>query len=339
MSSSSSSSSAHGGRRIPKTDDGCTRNCRNACYKRMLAAKLAKAKETLCQDGSRLARRFVKQIKQGVRAEVTLKFAEGCECQQQLLRDQRQRQVQQGGGVDLRSHMSSSSSSASVLGKRGADPSGGEEDEQPAAKHARVDVASGGASSSSAACVQGVDGVQLLALQMKEEEEEEGEIPMDQQEPEHGEIVVPIIDLTGDSDDEDSDTDGDDSDTDKDDNGTDGESSSVGMRPAPLVSPADAFAQRLALGKSASHGQRHHRALVRERAVIGRRGLRRLGRRAGVYRFSNKIYADANSAVREFLTNVLQATITYTEHARRKTISAQDVKRGLELAYGMKLYD
>lgn len=83
----------------------------------------------------------------------------------------------------------------------------------------------------------------------------------------------------------------------------------------PLSAPAGAALAQY-LGRRAAHGQRHHRTLVQERPVTGRRGLRRRrrGRRGAVLRFSGSMYGVVNYTVRELLANVLQRSMASSEH-------------------------
>jgi histone H3/H4 len=50
-----------------------------------------------------------------------------------------------------------------------------------------------------------------------------------------------------------------------------------------------------------------------------------LARRGGVKRTSGLIYEETRGVLKVFLENVLRDAVTYTEHARRKTVTAMDV--------------
>ena len=65
--------------------------------------------------------------------------------------------------------------------------------------------------------------------------------------------------------------------------------------------------------------------------------LRRLARRGGVKRISEAMYEVAREQLREYLESILKTTVTYTEHAKRKTISAIDVVYALK-RHGTNLY-
>lgn len=53
--------------------------------------------------------------------------------------------------------------------------------------------------------------------------------------------------------------------------------------------------------------------------------IRRMARRGGVKRISGLIYEEVRKALKLFLEGVMHDAITYTEHARRMTVSVMDV--------------
>merc|ERR1712160_44921 len=57
----------------------------------------------------------------------------------------------------------------------------------------------------------------------------------------------------------------------------------------------------------------------------------------GVKRISSYIYEETRSVLRGFLENVIRDSVTYTEHARRKTVTALDVVYALK-RQGRTLY-
>ncbi len=65
--------------------------------------------------------------------------------------------------------------------------------------------------------------------------------------------------------------------------------------------------------------------------------IRRLARRGGVKRISGTIYEETRSVLKLFLENLIRDAITYTEHGRRKTVTALDVVFALKKA-GRTLY-
>ncbi|KAF3859730.1 hypothetical protein F7725_022129 [Dissostichus mawsoni] len=73
------------------------------------------------------------------------------------------------------------------------------------------------------------------------------------------------------------------------------------------------------LGKG---GAKRHRKVLRDNIQgITKPAIRRLARRGGVKRISGLIYEET----RVFLENVIRDAVTYTEHAKRKTVTAMDV--------------
>ncbi|CAK9026160.1 Histone H4 [Durusdinium trenchii] len=63
---------------------------------------------------------------------------------------------------------------------------------------------------------------------------------------------------------------------------------------------------------------------------ITKPAIRRLARRGGVKRISGLIYEETRGVLKTFLENVLRDSITYTEHARRKTVTAMDIVYALK---------
>lgn len=70
---------------------------------------------------------------------------------------------------------------------------------------------------------------------------------------------------------------------------------------------------------------------------ITKPAIRRLARRGGVKRISADIYPETRFVLKHFLENVIKDTVTYTEHSRRKTVSAMDVIYALK-RQGRTLY-
>ncbi|KAL6276518.1 hypothetical protein ACE6H2_020119 [Prunus campanulata] len=75
----------------------------------------------------------------------------------------------------------------------------------------------------------------------------------------------------------------------------------------------------------------------RTRAGITKPAIRRLARRGGVKRISGLIYEETRGVLKIFLENVIRDAVTYTEHARRKTVTAMDVVYALK-RQGRTLY-
>ncbi|KAJ8349283.1 hypothetical protein SKAU_G00244130 [Synaphobranchus kaupii] len=70
---------------------------------------------------------------------------------------------------------------------------------------------------------------------------------------------------------------------------------------------------------------------------ITKPAIRRLARRGGVKRISGLIYEETHGVLKVFLENVIRDAVTYTEHAKRKTVTAMDVVYALK-RQGRTLY-
>ena len=70
---------------------------------------------------------------------------------------------------------------------------------------------------------------------------------------------------------------------------------------------------------------------------ITKPAIRRLARRGGVKRISFGIYKEMRDVLQKFLKNVVRNAITYTEHGKRKTVTAMDVVYALK-RQGRTLY-
>ncbi|CAK9097990.1 unnamed protein product [Durusdinium trenchii] len=77
-------------------------------------------------------------------------------------------------------------------------------------------------------------------------------------------------------------------------------------------------------------GQRKRKVLKESIQGITKPAIRRLARRGGVKRISGLIYEETRGVLKTFLENVLRDSITYTEHARRKTVTAMDIVYALK---------
>uniref|UniRef100_A0A3B3THM5 Histone H4 n=1 Tax=Poecilia latipinna TaxID=48699 RepID=A0A3B3THM5_9TELE len=76
------------------------------------------------------------------------------------------------------------------------------------------------------------------------------------------------------------------------------------------------------LGKG---GAKRHRKVLRDNIQgITKPAIRRLARRGGVKRISGLIYEETRGVLKVFLENVIRDAVTYTEHAKRKTVTAMD---------------
>ena len=83
---------------------------------------------------------------------------------------------------------------------------------------------------------------------------------------------------------------------------------------------------------------RHSKKSLKETILgITKPAIRRLARRGGVKRISGLIYEETRNVLRSFLENVVRDSVTYTEHAKRKTVTALDVVHALK-RQGRTLY-
>ncbi|TKA51397.1 Histone H4, partial [Rhodotorula sp. CCFEE 5036] len=84
------------------------------------------------------------------------------------------------------------------------------------------------------------------------------------------------------------------------------------------------------LGKG---GAKRHRKIVSSSLLLVLRdniqgitkpAIRRLARRGGVKRISGLIYEETRGVLKIFLENIIRDSVTYTEHAKRKTVTSLD---------------
>ena len=107
----------------------------------------------------------------------------------------------------------------------------------------------------------------------------------------------------------------------------------------PLLFVLDSYAGRGKGGKGLGKGgAKRHRKVLRDNIQgITKPAIRRLARRGGVKRISGLIYEETRGVLKVFLENVIRDSVTYTEHARRKTVTAMDVVYALK-RQGKTLY-
>jgi histone H3/H4 len=93
-------------------------------------------------------------------------------------------------------------------------------------------------------------------------------------------------------------------------------------------------------GKGLSeHVAKRHRKVMKDNIQgITKPAIRRLARRGGVKRISGLVYEETRGVLKVYLEKVIGDAVTYTEHARRKTVTAMDVvyalKRNGRTLYG-----
>ncbi|XP_077665645.1 histone H4-like [Eretmochelys imbricata] len=89
------------------------------------------------------------------------------------------------------------------------------------------------------------------------------------------------------------------------------------------------------LGKGGA--KRHHKVLWDNIQGTTKPAIRRLARCGGVKRISGLIYEETRGVLKVFLENVVRNAVPYTEHAKRKTVTAMDVVYALK-RLGCTLY-
>ena len=73
-------------------------------------------------------------------------------------------------------------------------------------------------------------------------------------------------------------------------------------------------------------GLKHHRKVLHDNIQgITKPAIRRLARRGGIKCISDLIYEETRDILKVFLENVIRDAVTYTEHAKRKTVTTMDV--------------
>ena len=90
-------------------------------------------------------------------------------------------------------------------------------------------------------------------------------------------------------------------------------------------------------GGKGGAGKRHRKVLRDNIQGITKPAIRRLARRGGVKRISGLMYEETRGVLKTFLENVVKDAVCYSEHARRKTVTALDVVYALK-RQGKTLY-
>eukprot|EP00998_Keelungia_sp_KM082_P002009 NODE_12434_length_447_cov_79.884375_g12411_i0.p1 GENE.NODE_12434_length_447_cov_79.884375_g12411_i0~~NODE_12434_length_447_cov_79.884375_g12411_i0.p1 ORF type:complete len:107 (-),score=13.41 NODE_12434_length_447_cov_79.884375_g12411_i0:30-350(-) len=89
----------------------------------------------------------------------------------------------------------------------------------------------------------------------------------------------------------------------------------------------------LGKGGHARHKKNYHDQIQ----GITKPAIRRLARRGGVKRISGSIYEESRAVLKTFLETLIRDATTYTEYARRRTVTALDVVYALKKA-GRTIY-
>ena len=93
-----------------------------------------------------------------------------------------------------------------------------------------------------------------------------------------------------------------------------------------------------ALGPGQNEAKRHQNPPQKD-VIDGvtKPAIRRLCRRAGIKRISGLMYIDVRRELKKFLEKTLFDAMIYTDHARRNTVTANDVVYALK-RQGKQLY-
>ena len=93
---------------------------------------------------------------------------------------------------------------------------------------------------------------------------------------------------------------------------------------------------RRGIGKG---GAKRHRKVLSDniRAAFRKPGIRRLCRRGGIKRISGQIYEEVRGVAQTWLRALIHDALTYTQHARRKTVTSLDIVYALK-KQGRQLY-
>jgi histone H4 len=85
-----------------------------------------------------------------------------------------------------------------------------------------------------------------------------------------------------------------------------------------------------ALGRGRMGLKRLKRTELKTQPALTRPSMRRLARRAGVKRISAGIYEETPAALRTWLTKIVADACVFTEHARRYTVTLNDILMALK---------
>lgn len=98
----------------------------------------------------------------------------------------------------------------------------------------------------------------------------------------------------------------------------------------------DVLPKGLGMGKK-SLGKRHASRAIAARKGITKPSTRRLARRAGIGRIAGDLHETVRTRYFAFLDTILGKALMFTQHARRKTVTASDIVEALRTE-GLMLY-
>ena len=82
-------------------------------------------------------------------------------------------------------------------------------------------------------------------------------------------------------------------------------------------------------GEAKGSNKRQKKVLKENIKAISKGSIRRLARRGGVKRISSELYEEVRKTLKSFVEGVVRDATAYTEHAKRKTVTALDVVHAL----------
>ena len=100
----------------------------------------------------------------------------------------------------------------------------------------------------------------------------------------------------------------------------------------PKTTPSISY-RKMAKGKSsaAKGANKRIKKLLKDNIKgVSRGSIRRLARRGGVKRISGLLYEEVRGVLKSFIEGVVRDATAYTEHAKRKTVTAGDVVNSLK---------
>ena len=92
-------------------------------------------------------------------------------------------------------------------------------------------------------------------------------------------------------------------------------------------------------GESKAAGQKRVKKILKNNATgVTRGSIRRLARRGGVKRMSGLIFDEVRAVLKSFVEKVVSNAVSYTEYARKRTVTCaavvQALKREGKMLYG-----
>ena len=111
----------------------------------------------------------------------------------------------------------------------------------------------------------------------------------------------------------------------------------MSSQPSSIPSGKSVYRGKGGKGSKFAGKAKRHRDKVDAIKGITKPAIRRLCRRGGIKRIGGLMYEETRAILKAWLENVLKDCLTYTEHARPKTMTAADVVFALN-RQGQTLY-